>query len=235
MSQDTSAATHLGLFAKQPVPGRVKTRLAATVGEEAAARFHALSLQLLIERFAETADCRTIGHASLTNDGDEYFQQLAGEAWQLWAQPAGDLGERMQAFFAHAFANGAGRVLLIGSDSPTLPESMLQNAIATLACTDVVIVPAHDGGYCLIGLRSPQPYLFEDIAWSTDAVLAQTRERAQQAGLSCKLLPVWTDVDTADDLPGLLPQLESWSHAASEQFATALRSYVQSLMQRPSA
>jgi rSAM/selenodomain-associated transferase 2/rSAM/selenodomain-associated transferase 1 len=116
-------------------------------------------------------------------------------------QGPGDLGERLQRAFRAAFAEGASRVVVIGTDCPSLKVDTLERAFAALDQADVVIGPATDGGYTLIGLRRLCPKLFGDIAWGTDAVLARTRRIAEEEALRTVLLPELDDVDRPADLP----------------------------------
>jgi rSAM/selenodomain-associated transferase 1 len=120
-------------------------------------------------------------------------------------QRGGDLGERMGNLIADLLAEGHPAALIIGSDLPALPVAYLEEAARVLAegAADVVLGPAEDGGYYLIGLRRAAPALFTDIAWSTAEVLTATRARARALGLCAYLLPPWHDVDTPDDLARL--------------------------------
>ena len=95
-------------------------------------------------------------------------------------------------------------MLIVGTDVPSLPLEHYQQAVEVLRAHELVLGPAEDGGYYLVGLTRPAPELFRDISWSTEQVLSQTRERAQQAGLRTSLLPVWRDVDTIEDLQALI-------------------------------
>ena len=188
------------IFARVPVLGRVKSRLAAGIGEPAAlAVYHEL---LAITRTA-VAGARvpaTVWLADAT--GPEPTATEAHEWPDLTTrcQLAGDLGQRMTAAFAAAFAEGAGRVAIIGTDCPGLCAAHLVQALALLASHDVVLGPATDGGYYLLGLRRPQPELFIHKTWSTDSVLADTLADAHRLGLRVALLSELRDVDTADDL-----------------------------------
>jgi len=122
------------------------------------------------------------------------------DAAHVYEQRQEGMGERLCGAFEDAFARGACNPVLIGSDSPTLPGELIASASRALEAHDVVIGPAVDGGYYLIGLRRPCPRLFEGIDWSTDRVLAQTQQRAREAGLAVFYLPYWYDIDTAADL-----------------------------------
>lgn len=190
----------LGIFVKHPQPGRVKTRLAADVGDEPAAELYAAFVRDLLERFRGAGDRRLAGFTPDTRESQQFFRTLCEPGFDLWPQPAGDLGERMAAFFEHAFAEGAERVVLIGSDSPTLPADYVRRAFAELSNADCVLGPATDGGYALIGMRRMIPSAFERIAWSEPQVLEQTVRRLCDAGCSLRLLPAWYDVDSLADV-----------------------------------
>jgi len=199
----------LGIFAKFWQPGQVKTRLAVVLGPDRAAAVARACVACLIDRFRNLADERVIAFAPAEKSAP--FAELAGADYQLWPQADGDLGQRLRAFFARAFSQGAERVVVIGSDSPTLPRTSLDAAFAQLADHDLVLGPAEDGGYYLLGARPPVPPIFTDIAWSTDQVLAQTLAAASSAALRCTLLPPWWDVDEPADLLRLRREL----HAAA--------------------
>jgi rSAM/selenodomain-associated transferase 1 len=191
---------HLLVFARVPALGRVKSRLAAGVGEvEALAVYHELlgitrGAVLAAETPATVWLADTVGTEPTASESKEW----AGIATRC--QPAGDLGTRMAAAFDAAFATGAGRIAIIGTDCPGLRASHLTQAFAQLENADVVLGPATDGGYYLLGLRQPVPALFQNKAWSTNSVLAATVADAQRLGLRVALLPELRDVDTAADL-----------------------------------
>jgi rSAM/selenodomain-associated transferase 1 len=119
---------------------------------------------------------------------------------RLLDQKGDDLGTRMHASFVSLFTDGFKRVVVIGTDVPSLPLTHYREAFDLLATHDLVLGPAQDGGYYLIGLTRPVGELFDDIPWSTNHVLATTRERAAGRGLTTALLPAWRDVDTLEDL-----------------------------------
>jgi len=122
-------------------------------------------------------------------------------------QSSGDLGGRMSNAFKDLFARGYKSAIMIGADLPTLPSRYLRAAFAALERRPVVLGPSLDGGYYLIGLRAPQPELFEGIAWSTNQVLGQTIDRINRLSLEVQCLEPWYDVDTADDLDFLVSHL----------------------------
>ena len=134
---------------------------------------------------------------------DEETGEAGAGEWAGFArerQAAGDLGQRMRAAFAAAFAAGAGRVAIIGTDCPGLRPAHLTRAVALLLDHDVVLGPATDGGYYLLGLRVLRPELFAHKNWSTATVLAETLADFRRLGLRVALLPELRDVDTAADL-----------------------------------
>lgn len=206
----------LGVFVKEPVPGTVKTRLGKEIGLEASAQLYQLFVKDLVDRFQSLPDRFLVGYTPETPSAKSWVQglftneEISVGNINFWTQPEGELGDRMIAFFDYAFeASGVDSVVLIGSDSPTIPREYLLQAFEWLYQKDCVIGPSSDGGYYLIGLRRSCKELFQGIRWSQSDVLSQTLERIQQAGLSLKLLPVWYDVDSRDDLKMLQGHLSA--------------------------
>ena len=195
---DTANSVHLLLFARYPELGRVKTRLAAGIGDEAAL---AVYQELLAHTFAVTTNITA--HKTLWLAGPPVapvaLPEISNKYEQVY-QSAGDLGQKMQAAFAHAFAAGATAALIIGTDCPGLTPQLLTEAYALLATHDVVIGPAEDGGYYLLGMRELYVDLFANKSWSTDSVLAHTLADADRLGLQVAELPTLRDVDDIDDL-----------------------------------
>lgn len=190
-----------GMFAKHWTPGRVKTRLAASIGEELATEFHRVCVTTILDRFASKGDRRVVGFAP--PDREEEFRAVAGDDWTVKAQVAGDLGGRMAAYFEEAFAAGAKRVVLIGSDSPNLPAAFLQSAFDALSSHDVVLGPSDDGGYYLVGMSKMVPELFVDVDWGSEQVWKQSMDRLKRAEASFHQLDEWYDVDQLPDLQRL--------------------------------
>jgi uncharacterized protein len=187
------------VFARAPVPGEAKTRLIPALGAEHAALLHAA----LTERAIDTATrsqaawvelCATpdATHAFFANCEDDFDVELA-------EQGEGDLGQRMLRALNRTLADEANAVL-IGADCPALTPALLNAAAAALAAHDVVLVPAEDGGYTLIGARRTEPAMFDGIAWGTGSVLAQQRRQLAARGLSHHELETLWDVDRPDDL-----------------------------------
>ncbi len=198
-------ATLLIIFAKEPRPGQVKTRLSPPLTPVAAAGLY----QCFLEDALETATSLpgvTLALAFTPDGARGYFQSLAPEGTWLFPQAGADLGERMDRAFEGAFAAGFQKVLLWGTDTPDLPAAVLLEAKEALAAgrAEVVLGPTADGGYYLVGLSSPQPELFRRITWSAATVLAQTLAAARRQGLAVHLLPEWPDLDTYADLVALV-------------------------------
>ena len=191
---------HLIVYAKRPLPGYVKTRLGAAIGAEQAAGVYArlLYTYLLDLLRADLTDTQII--LSVACPADVPFFAAAFPELAVRPQVGGDLGQRMAASFAQAFAQGADAVVLTGSDVPDLDAHLVQAAFDALETAPVAVGPATDGGYYLIGLRAPGAPLFDGIEWGTDRVLAQTEALIQARGISAVYLPEQFDVDTTDEL-----------------------------------
>ena len=194
----------LVVIAKQPERGKVKTRIAAVLGDDRTIEVYRCALRdTLALALSITGVTHALSYAPPTEHGRRYFEHVAS-AFELIAQEGAAFGERLSGTFARLLAR-YNPVVLIGSDGPDLPAAFIKRAFDLLqADVEVVLGPAHDGGYYLIGMRSMHPVLFERINWSTDVVAEQTRERAAEAGLLLSELPLWHDLDTVDDLHALV-------------------------------
>ena len=188
------------IFAREPVPGRVKTRLAASIGERAAAELYETMLQDVLKASQLLSDVKTV----VFWDCEEESLPLLAERYRCHSrrQSQGDLGGRMQTAFEELFAEGFEACCIIGSDAPDLPVASIADAFDALATrqADVVYGPSSDGGYYLLGLRRIIPPLFLDIAWGTPRVLQQSLAAAERVGAQVVLLPEWYDIDTLEDL-----------------------------------
>ncbi|MGQ0511143.1 MAG: TIGR04282 family arsenosugar biosynthesis glycosyltransferase [Betaproteobacteria bacterium] len=188
------------VFAKAPVPGRVKTRLIPALGAAGAARLHAALLERTIAT-ARHARCGAVELHGAPPAGHPLLRQLSRQhRLRLRSQSGAGLGERMHRSLQRGLCGG-GVAVLIGSDCPVLGAADIRAAFAALhAGADAVIAPAEDGGYPLIGLRRASAELFMGIDWSTAAVLEQTRARLRRLGWKWKeLRPLW-DVDRPQDV-----------------------------------
>ncbi len=190
------------LMLKFPRPGAVKTRLIPALGAERACELYCALVRHTLATAAELAEHTDIAiEVRLAGASDETAARAwLGDAVAIREQGGGDLGARMERATSAALAEGAVAVVVIGADCPQLTAAHLSAAFAALRDHDLVLGPAEDGGYYLIGLRRPQPALFSGIAWSTATVLAETLAAAQRAALSCHLLERLGDVDEPDDL-----------------------------------
>ena len=188
------------IFAKAPVPGRVKTRLAGQLGTRGAAALYQKLLRRTL-RLAHAARLCPIELWCAPDARHGFFIACRREyGVRLCRQCAGDLGRRMNHALNRTLADGH-PVVLIGGDCASLEEAELRTAFGLLAAGHrAVLGPAVDGGYVLIGLSRPCPTLFQGIAWSTPTVLAATRRRLQRAGMNWAELPPGWDVDTPADL-----------------------------------
>ncbi len=195
----------LGIFAKYWEPGQVKTRLAAKLGGAAASEVYRHFVTTLVKRFRRCADSRVLCFTPA--ERAVAFAELAGADWVAKPQAGGDLGARMTSFFDSCFRDGAERVVLIGSDSPTLPIEYVDSAFRLLRETDVVLGPTDDGGYYLVGASRDVAGIFADIDWSTAIVWEQTVARLGELRLSYETLPQWYDVDELPDLERLRDEL----------------------------
>jgi rSAM/selenodomain-associated transferase 1 len=194
-----------GLFAKYWLPGQVKTRLAATEGPHRAAALYEAFLRTSLARFAKASARRVL--AFTPRDRRDDFAALAGDSWHLQPQSEGGLGRRMREYFASAFAAGFQQALLVGSDSPTLPLEIIDQAFAALQIHDVVLGPTTDGGYYLVGAAREVPNIFEGIPWSTPQVWQHTVDRLQAADIGFHVLQPWYDVDDRAALDRLSVEL----------------------------
>ena len=192
----------LAIFAKTPLPGLVKTRLAPALSPEEGAELYRCMLLDTIARVG-TLSVDTV----IFFDGDEcIFRDLLPGALLL-RQHEGGLGERLQRAFAELSSLGYRARVVIGTDAPDLPLGFIQEAFHLIeAGSDAVFGPAEDGGYYLVALGGATGGLFRDIPWSSPQVLAVSRERARESGFTTALLPSWYDVDSFADLlrPGLM-------------------------------
>jgi rSAM/selenodomain-associated transferase 1 len=217
MPAETNCA--IAVMAKAPRPGRVKTRLVPPLTPEAASALSAAFLRDITENIVRAGrDAAIQGYIAYAPAGFEglFDGILAAGTRLVLADGAGDWPRGVEGFgrcLLHAvealFARGHQSVCLLNSDSPTLPTTLLSQATRALAAPGdrVVLGPAEDGGYYLIGVKAPHAHLFAEIAWSTEHVADQTRERAQTLGLELVELATWYDVDDRAALSRLFGEL----------------------------
>jgi rSAM/selenodomain-associated transferase 1 len=185
----------IAVFAKAPVPGRVKTRLAVAIGADEAARRYREIVSLLLQRLIEAA--KRLG------SDIELHTDTPTDAWTAYPvtarlQVSGDLGERMLHALQSGLDAGRPRMLILGGDVPTVPIAHLETLLT--AETDVALGPAEDGGYYAIACRRTHSQMFAGVEWSTPAACQQTAAACRHAGLSVSFGPVWFDIDEPSDL-----------------------------------
>ena len=196
------------VFGKNPIPGQVKTRLARSIGADAAATLYtAFLLDSLNAYQAVDATIRLY----LAPTDIPSAKSLGKWRDQVLFQKGRDLGARMSQAFAETFGEGFSAVVIVGSDHPTLPPRAIREALDHLDSLDsrrvAVIGPTDDGGYCLLGLSDPWPDLFKEIEYGSPDVLSKTLGRVAESGGQAVLLDPWYDVDDIDDLTRLIEDL----------------------------
>ena len=189
----------LGIFAKQPLAGRVKTRLTPPLAAGEACALYQVALQETVARFATGPAALALCYA-----GHRRWFARAFPGVPLLPQGRGDLGARLARSIAALFAAGGGPVAVAGTDSPDLPLPLIAAAFAALATAEVAVIPCQDGGYALLALRQPAPALFTGMPWSTPGLLAATQARAAELGLRLATVEGWEDLDDLASLQRLV-------------------------------
>jgi uncharacterized protein len=200
------------IFSRAPLLGRTKTRLAAERGDPAALRLAAAFLAdtaavaraWLSQRVAADQNRRVVFYVDQGKEDAVLADLAAGCGARLELQQGAHLGERLKHAVDAELARGARAVAVVGADSPTLPPHLLDEAFRALLWEPVVLGPTFDGGYWLIGVQRPAPPIFDDVPWSTPAVLPLTLSRLALTNTRFHLLPFWYDVDTGADLERLV-------------------------------
>ncbi len=194
------------LFVKWPEPGRVKTRIAATVGAARAAEIYKALVAAVCARLPRAVPVIVwFDPAEKREEIRGWLGPMLPQAVEWLAQAPGDLGARLKRAFADAFAAGWERVAVVGSDCVDISGAIFDDAWSALESADVAAGPTRDGGYYLLALRTENAALFENIRWSTEHTLADTEGRAEAAGLRVRRLEMLDDVDTAEDWARVAP------------------------------
>lgn len=188
------------IFVKNPIPGKVKTRLAKTIGEDKAVSIYKRLLQHTAKVTKPVEVDKYVFYGDYINHEDLWDEHV----YKKYLQQGEDLGERMLNAFSQVYEQEHEKVLIVGSDCLELNVNIINEGFQKLYETDVVIGPAEDGGYYLLGLKSLHTDIFKDIEWSTGNVLSRTIEILTAKGIEYSLLPTLSDVDEEKDLP------ESW-------------------------
>lgn len=194
----------LTVFTRYPEPGQVKTRLIEALGKDGATALHKELTERTVAKIDELAGTCTIEPVIYFEGGElASMQSWLGQHRKFKPQSAGGLGDKLKMAFADAFNAGAQRVVTIGCDCPGLTREHICRAFDALYFQDIVLGPASDGGYYLIGLKYPLDELFDNIPWGTDMVFETTVARGQQLGLTIAFLEELHDVDRPEDLKHL--------------------------------
>lgn len=185
------------LFARDPILGKVKTRLSPFLDDETILKLYTCFLNDSLDKIrqVDSADL-FVGIAPSNQSG--FFTGQQGSDTHLFVQEGETLGDKMRQAFKDRFEEGYKKIVIIGSDSPSLPVSYIERALGS--DKDLVLGPSTDGGYYLIGMREKVVEVFDGVAWGTEEVLRETYERLAKEGAELELLPVWYDIDSPDDL-----------------------------------
>lgn len=184
------------VFVKSLIAGQVKTRLAATLGNDAAMEIYKQLLTNVHNKIRSLEVDKIVFYSDFIDEDDIWEKNI----FQKEIQQGSDLGKRMENAFKASFAIGYKKTIIIGSDCPGIGEDILKNAFVKLNSFDIILGPAIDGGYYLLGMKKSHPYLFQYINWSTDKVLQQTIDLCKRNQLSYFLLPELSDIDEETDL-----------------------------------
>lgn len=196
------AKKHLIIFTRYPQPGKTKTRLIPALGVEGATNLQRQMTEFTLSKVKKFQESAAISFEIRFTGGNlQLMQNWLGTELNYLLQGEGDLGKRMENSFFSAFNKGAQEVVIIGIDCPNLSAEVLAQAFEKINNCDLLLGPAVDGGYYLIGLKRAIGELFINIDWGTAKVLQQTVDIAQQLNLSVGYLPTLADVDRPEDLP----------------------------------
>ena len=189
------------IFTRYPEPGKTKTRMIPVLGAHGAAQLQRVMTEATLKIAQEVELKRCLSLVIYFTGGSlTLMQQWLGKDLTYFVQSQGDLGEKLQSALLDSHNHRISKVVFIGVDCPDLNTEILNQAFADLDTSDVVIGPAVDGGYYLIGLSRFLPELFDGITWGTDVVFTQTQKIAQSLGLVVSYLPILRDVDRPEDL-----------------------------------
>ncbi len=208
-------STSLVIFAKSPIPGKVKTRLTPYITPTEAAELYKAFIADIIGN-THKLKCERVTIAYTPSNAEATFHSICGQSVNYLPQKGDNLGERMKNAFKHSFDKGSKRTVIIGTDSPTLPLSYIQKAFEALKEVPVTIGPTFDGGYYLIGLSEQNDAIFDGVDWSTSKVFSQTLTRIQTTNKQLYVLPPWYDVDTSDNLEFLRSHILSMKMSGNE-------------------
>lgn len=193
-----AGSLHIVVMTKFPELGKVKTRLIPHLGNSGAYKLHKVLAERLINDIIDPLSHVTLCLHVSGGDDDEVSQWLEGRPYTR--QVEGDLGVKIKHAVDLSFQQGANKVIVLGTDCPSINEALINKVVASLDHYDLVYTPANDGGYVLVGLSKPCDNVFENIDWGTDLVMQQSVASAVEASCSLLLLQPLNDVDVAEDL-----------------------------------
>ena len=188
------------IFIKYPEAGKVKTRLAKDIGDTEASEIYSQMTKKIIDESIDTENYSTIIFYDPPDKEYEVKNWIEKKELQYIPQQGDSLGEKISSAFNEVYSLGADNTVIIGSDCIDVNKEIINEAMEALENVDIVLGPAEDGGYYLLGLNKYTPEIFQDIQWSTEQVLEQTIERINNKCLKYELLKTLKDVDTVDDL-----------------------------------
>ncbi len=219
------------IFAKYPAPGRVMTRLCPPATADEAAGVQRACIRLLCERALRSWPVRPTLVAT-PDDSEASFREFLGPYMPIVPQGDGDLGARLTRAAKAALEQDDESVIIIGSDSPTMPQQSLIDAIHALETSDAVLGPCQDGGFYLVGLARTHDDMFTGINWSGDQAASQTRERLGASGLSVTEIGPWYDVDRFEDLGRVLSDIKAGGNSDDYELRRMLETVLENANER---
>lgn len=195
------------IFLKYPEAGKVKTRLAKDIGAEKAARIYSNMAKQIVDKVSNSGNYNTVIYYDPPEKKNEIAKWLEGKGFHFSQQTGDTLGRRISSAFSEVFDQGAERAVIIGTDCIDITPDIINQTLDLLNLNDLILGPADDGGYYLLGLKKYIPGIFEKIDWSTERVLNQTIENIKQLGLEYDLLTSLRDIDDVYDLKDQMKNL----------------------------
>ncbi len=206
--KSNSNKVSLIVFVRYPQKGKVKTRLAATIGNSKATEIYKAAAENIINEIKTVPNCNKYIFYSIKEEKD-LIKKWLGKGFYYVHQEGNDLGERMRNAFRIVLGHGAEKVIILGTDIPEITSDTISNAITVLENSDTVIGPSNDGGYYLLGMKKFHPNLFENIEYSTSTVLKETINKIKSAQLKNSTLDILHDIDVEDDLKYCLTNMKN--------------------------
>ncbi|NOS99205.1 MAG: glycosyltransferase [Phycisphaerales bacterium] len=222
------------IFARYPAPGQVKTGLCPPLTPDQAAAIQRSCIRLVCERAFRVWPVRPT-LVITPNDSEEAFRAIVGPYIRLLLQGEGNLGDRLARVVQDAFQSGDEEVLVIGSDSPTIPAGRFDDARTALQKSDVVLGPCDDGGFYLLGLKRTHVDLFKRVPWGTDGACSGLKDQAIACDLKVAAMDPWYDIDRPDDLARAVQDIRSVQREDDYELLTVLESAIAAVPKRKAA